>query len=107
MPRLVNPIPKEVRDLPRLIKKYREDAGYSRRELERRAHISSGQLSRIESGTVTDAISASMVVRIAHALRLPVGVLFGENRLEFEITDPEAIRHLKSLARKSTKLPAK
>ena len=60
----------------------REKAQWSQRELERRAQLSLGLVSRIERGLVLP--SASTVLKIATALGVPVCVLYPSPHQEEE-----------------------
>lgn len=65
----------ELVTLPGRLTYARERAGLTVRLLATKAAMDAGQVSRIESGERTTGIEAATIIRLAHALEVPVGWL--------------------------------
>lgn len=93
MPHRAVDISEPVRKMPERVTLLREARGISKRQLEIAAALPSGWLTRFEKSEQWP--SADLVVRLARALEVPIGELFGEPAVQVKL-DSEATRALLS-----------
>lgn len=107
MPKQMADIPVLLRLLPDRVRELRLARNLTQVEVARLAGIAPARVSRLEAGLRLGGLTVANVIRIADALAVPIGELFGQPQVVAHVSNIDELNAVGQAARMPRQLPAR